>query len=114
MCILLKLDYAKFGVSNFFEKLLKKNLWGSARSPLDTGKVKRIPAETLSQLSCVGMSIRDSKIYPKSIVKFLSEDPKVSEGAINSFQNETKVRKSVWCIWIYSDLFGIVTIVFLC
>ena len=98
----------------FLKKLSKKNLWGVGSTPLGTGRVKRIPAETLSHLSCVGMSIRDSKIYPKSIVKFLSEDPKVSEGAINSFQNGTKVRKSVWCIWIYSDLFGIVTIVFLC
>ena len=29
MCILLKFEYAKFRVSNlFFQKLLKKNLWG--------------------------------------------------------------------------------------
>ena len=34
MCILLKLYYAKFGVSSlFFEKLLKKDLWRSARTP---------------------------------------------------------------------------------
>ena len=34
MCTLLKLDYAKFGVSTlFFQKLWKKNLWGSARPP---------------------------------------------------------------------------------
>ena len=34
MCILLKLDYEKFGVYNlFFQKLSKKNLWGSDRSP---------------------------------------------------------------------------------
>ena len=35
MCILLKLDYGKFGVSNlfFFQKLLKNNLWGLARPP---------------------------------------------------------------------------------
>ena len=34
MCILLKLDFAKFGVSNFFsKKLSKENLWGSARLP---------------------------------------------------------------------------------
>ena len=61
-------------------------------------KFKRIPAETLSHLTYVGMSIRDSKVYPKSIVKFLPEDPKVSEGTMNSFQNGTKVRKNVWCI----------------
>ena len=72
--------------------------------------------ETVSHLTYVGMSTSDSKIYPKSIVKFLSEDPKVSEGAINSFQNGTKVRKNLWCIWIwvYSDLFVIITIVFPC
>ena len=35
MYILLKLDYAKFGVFNlFFQKLSKKNFWGSARAPL--------------------------------------------------------------------------------
>ena len=61
-------------------------------------KFKRIPGEKLSHLTYVEMSIQDSKIYPKSIVKFLPEDPKVSEGAINSFQNGTKVRKHVWCI----------------
>ena len=32
MCVLLKLDYVKFGVSNlFFQKLSKENRWGSAR-----------------------------------------------------------------------------------
>ena len=35
MCKLLKLDYAKFGVSNlFFQKLLKKNLCGVGSIPL--------------------------------------------------------------------------------
>ena len=34
MCILLKLDYAKFGVSYlFFQKLPNRNLWGSAQPP---------------------------------------------------------------------------------
>ena len=34
MCILLKLNYAKFGVSNlFFQKLSKKNLWGVGSTP---------------------------------------------------------------------------------
>ena len=34
MCTLLKLDCAKFGVSNlFFQKLLKKNLWGGRLDP---------------------------------------------------------------------------------
>ena len=34
MCILLKLDYAKFGVSKlFFPKLSKKNLWGVEPPP---------------------------------------------------------------------------------
>ena len=34
MCILLKLNYAKFGVSDlFFQKLLKKHIWGSTRPP---------------------------------------------------------------------------------
>ena len=72
--------------------------------------------ETLSHLIYIEMSIQDQKIYPKSIVKFLPEDPNVSEGAKNSFQNETKVRKNVWCIliWVYSDLFAIITIVFSC
>ena len=77
---------------------------------------KQNQSEALSHLTYLGMSVRDSKIYPKSIVKFLSEDPKVSEGSIDSFQNGTKVRTNVWCIWIwvYSDLFGIITIVFPC
>ena len=35
MCILLKLDYAKLGVSNFFSKVIEeKPLGGSARAPL--------------------------------------------------------------------------------
>ena len=59
------------------------------------------------------MSIRDSKNYPKSIVKYLSEDRKVSEEAMISFQNGTKE-----CILYmdlgYSDLFVIITIVFPC
>ena len=43
MCILLKLDYSKFGVSNlFFQKLSKKNLWGVGSSPLGKGRVKTI------------------------------------------------------------------------
>ena len=34
MCILFKLHYAKFGVSNlFFQKLSKKNLWGVGSNP---------------------------------------------------------------------------------
>ena len=42
MCILLKLDYAKFGVSNFFfQKLSKETLWETL-PPLvqGTGSVK--------------------------------------------------------------------------
>ena len=40
MCILLKLDYAKFGVSNsFFQMLSKKNVWGVG-STLGKGRVK--------------------------------------------------------------------------
>ena len=62
---------------------------------------RRIPAGTLSHLTYVGMSIRDSKNYPKSIVKYQSEDRKVSEGAMISFQNGNKVRKNVCCIWIW-------------
>ena len=38
-------------------------------------------------------SIRESKFYPKSIVKILSEDPKMSEENINSLQNGTRFRK---------------------
>ena len=33
MCILLKLDYAKFGVSNLFFQKLSKDLWGGLDSP---------------------------------------------------------------------------------
>ena len=33
MSILLKSDYAKFGVSNFFQKLSKQNLWGAIDPP---------------------------------------------------------------------------------
>ena len=33
MCILLKLEYTKFGVSNFFQKLSKKNLSGGRLYP---------------------------------------------------------------------------------
>ena len=39
------------------------------------------------------MSIRDSKNYPKSIVKYQSEDRKVSEGAMISFQNGPKFAR---------------------
>ena len=67
-------------------------------SDFDVDKSKIVPAGTLSHLIYAGMmSIRDSKNYPKSIVKYLSE---VSEGAMISFQNGTKVRKNVCCIWI--------------
>ena len=41
MCILLKLDYAKVGVSNlFFQKLSKENHWGLARPPFGKRRVK--------------------------------------------------------------------------
>ena len=41
MCILLKLDYAKFGIFNlFFQKLSKKNLWLDPPS-LGKGRVNR-------------------------------------------------------------------------
>ena len=40
MCILLKLDHAKFGVSNLlFQKLAKENLWGVGSTLPDTGRV---------------------------------------------------------------------------
>ena len=59
MCILLKLDYAKFGVSNlFFQKLSKKNLWGSARPPpppLGKGRVKLSRYYLVSVSSLVGI-----------------------------------------------------------
>ena len=46
MCTLLKLDYAKLGVSSlfFFQKLSKKNLWrlGSTPPPLGKGRVKKV------------------------------------------------------------------------
>ena len=54
---------------------------------------RRIPAGTLSHLTYVGMSIRDSKNYPKSIVKYQSEDRKVSEGAMTSCQNGRKFAR---------------------
>ena len=47
----------------------------------------------LSHLTYVGMSIRDSKNYPKSIVKYHSEDRKVSEGAMISCQNGRKFAR---------------------
>ena len=49
----------------------------------------------------LGMSVRDPKNYSKSIVNYLSEDREVSEGAMISFQNGTKVRKNVCCICIW-------------
>ena len=50
MCILLKLDYAKFGVFNlFFQKLSKKHLWGGRLDPhprrLGKGRVKAAKVE---------------------------------------------------------------------
>ena len=48
---------------------------------------------TFSHLTYGGY-IRDSQFYPKSIVKFLLEDPKISERAINSLQNSTRFRKN--------------------
>ena len=40
MCILLKLDYAKFGVSNlFFSKVIEEKLLGVGSTPLGTGSV---------------------------------------------------------------------------
>ena len=47
MCILLKFDYAKYGVTNvFFQKLSKKNLWdgwgGRLDPPHGKGRVKII------------------------------------------------------------------------
>ena len=43
MCILFKLQYAKFGVSNFFffKSYRRKIFGGSAGTPLDKGRVKR-------------------------------------------------------------------------
>ena len=42
MCILLKLNYAKFSVSNlsFFQKLSKKNLWRVGSTPVGTVGLK--------------------------------------------------------------------------
>ena len=41
MYILLKLDYAKFGVSNlFFSKVIEENLWGVGSTPPGKGRVK--------------------------------------------------------------------------
>ena len=44
MCILLKLDYAKYGVSNLFflQKLSKKPLGGRLDTPLGKGRVNPI------------------------------------------------------------------------
>ena len=40
MCMLLKLHFAKFGVSNFFQKLLKKSFWELTPTPhIGLGKV---------------------------------------------------------------------------
>ena len=48
---------------------------------------------TFSHLTYGGY-IRDSQFYPKSIVKCLLEDPKISEKAINSLENSTRFRKN--------------------
>ena len=52
MCILLKLDYAKFGVSNlFFSKVIEeKSLGGRLDPPLGKGRVKnsRVGGSNLS------------------------------------------------------------------
>ena len=44
--MLLKSDYAKFGVSNFFQTLSKKNLWGSRLSLLHLRKSRFNPSWT--------------------------------------------------------------------
>ena len=54
---------------------------------------RRIPARTLSHMTYVVMSIRESKQYPKSIVKYLFEDRKVLEGVMISFQMGPKFEK---------------------
>ena len=41
MCMLLKLNYAKFGVFNLLFKKLLKNLWGSLPPPLGKGRVTK-------------------------------------------------------------------------
>ena len=39
MCILLKVEYAKFGVSNlFFKKVIEENLWRGVNPPPSVGK----------------------------------------------------------------------------
>ena len=54
MCILLKLEYAKFGVSNLFlQPLLKKNLWVVGSTPLSKGRVKK-PLGVIPTPHCTG------------------------------------------------------------
>ena len=54
MCLLLKFNYAEFGVSNlFFQKLSKKNFWrGSAQSSFGKGKVQITARLTLQSRNC--------------------------------------------------------------
>ena len=47
----------------------------------------------INHLTYVGMSIRDSKIYPKSIEVSSTEDPKISKGAMNPFRMEPKCTR---------------------
>ena len=63
MSILLKLDYAKFGVSNliFFQKLSKKNLAVSAPPPPPLGK-ERV------KLQCIFIYLVDLSFEPTSSI----------------------------------------------
>ena len=63
MCTLLKLDYAKFGVSNlFFQTLLKKNLWGvSLTLPYWYRKTKLVPQNVTAEWTALFIQI-DTKL----------------------------------------------------
>ena len=76
------LNFSKFAVSKF--EILRESQWG-----------------TFSHLTYLEMSTRDRKNYRKNIIKYLDEDREVSEEVMMSFQNGTKVRKNVCCIWIW-------------
>ena len=52
MCILLKLNYARFGVSNLvFSKVMEENSLGGRLDSLGTGRVKLLQTELVDMLT---------------------------------------------------------------
>ena len=72
---------------------------------------------TFSHLTNVRMSVRDSKNYPKSMVKYLAEDREVSSRMGYDCLSKRGQRSQECMLYLdlgYSDLFVIITVVFSC